>query len=67
MPALFFRLALLIAGMGITEITLGDALIRGSLVSWAVLLLVGLPLIVAGSASVMVPLFGARERVETDA
>ena len=58
MSALLLRLALLALGMGVVEIGIGDAL-AGSLLGWAAVLLVGLPLIVAGSAWFMVPLFGA--------
>ena len=58
MAAVVFRLALLAAGMGAVEIGLGEALVRGSLVGWALVLLVGLPLIVAGTAGFMAPLLG---------
>ena len=58
MTAVLFRLGLLALGMGAVEIGLGDALVRGSVVGWAVVLLVGLPLIVAGSIGFMAPLFG---------
>lgn len=58
MAAVAFRLALLAAGMGAVEIGLGEALVRGSLVGWALVFLVGLPLIVAGTAGFMAPLLG---------
>ena len=58
MAAVLFRLGLLAAGMGVVEIGLGDALVRGSALGWAFVLLVGLPLIVAGSAGFMAPLLG---------
>lgn len=58
MAAVLFRLGLLALGMGAVEIGLGDALVRGSVVGWALVLLVGLPLIVAGSAGFMAPLLG---------
>lgn len=62
------RLVLLAAGLGAVEIGLGSALVDGSPASWALVLLVGLPLIVAGSAGFMAPLFGgAKERGSTDA
>ncbi len=68
MAAVIFRLTLLVAGMGALEIGLGDALIKGSLASWALVLLVGLPLIVAGSAGFMAPLLGgAKVKGPTDA
>lgn len=57
MAAVLFRLILLAVGLGMTEIGLGSALIKGSLVSWA-LVLIGLALIVAGTASFMVTLLG---------
>lgn len=55
MGAVVFRLFLLAAGMGVVEIGLGRALVDASLTSWALVLL-GLPLIVAGSAGFMAPL-----------
>lgn len=58
MAAVLFRLGLLALGMGAVEIGLGDALVRGSVVGLALVLLVGLPLIVAGSAGFMAPLLG---------
>lgn len=58
MAAVLFRLGLLALGMGAVEIGLGDALVRGSAPGWALVLLVGLPLIVAGSAGFMAPLLG---------
>ncbi|NJD29489.1 MAG: hypothetical protein FIA92_14495 [Chloroflexi bacterium] len=68
MAAVVFRLGLLAAGMGAVEIGLGDALVRGSLVGWALVVLVGLPLIVAGSAGFMVPLLGGpNQKGTTDA
>ena len=67
MAAVAFRLALLAAGMGAVEIGLGEALVRGSLVGW-LLLLVGLPLIVAGTAGFMAPLLGGpNQKGSTDA
>ena len=66
MGALLFRLGLLTVGMGVVEIGLGPALVEGSLAGWALVLLVGLPLIVAGSAGFIVPLLGGTrpERIE---
>ncbi len=63
MAAYLFRLALLALGMGVIEIGIGDAL-AGSMVGWAVVLLVGLPLVVCGSAWFMVPLLGGSRRQE---
>lgn len=67
MAAVLFRLLLLAAGLGVTEIGLGGALVTGSLVGWALVLL-GLILIVAGSSGFMVALLGgARREADTDA
>ncbi|MEO7666243.1 MAG: hypothetical protein ABIU97_04330 [Dehalococcoidia bacterium] len=68
MAAILFRLGLLAAGMGALEVGIGDALAHGSLAGWALALLVGLPLIVAGSAGFMVPLLsGTTQKGSTDA
>jgi hypothetical protein len=58
MIAVIFRLVLLAAGMATVEIGLGSALVEGSTAGWALVLLIGLPLIVAGSAGFMAPLLG---------
>ncbi len=64
MIAVVFRLLLLAGGMAAVEIGLGSALVEGSLIGgWVLVLFVGLPLIVAGSAGFMAPLLGgAREK-----
>lgn len=63
MIAIAFRLVLLAAGMAAIEIGVGSAPVEGSLGGWALVLLIGLPLIVAGSAGFMAPLLGgAREK-----
>jgi hypothetical protein len=69
MVPVLFRLILLAAGLGVVETGLGSGLVDGSLEGWALVLLVGLPLIVAGSAGFMVPLFGGakQEGTATDA
>ena len=68
MAAVAFRLALLAAGMGAVEIGLGEALVQGSLVGWGLVVLVGLPLIVAGTAGFMAPLLGGpNQKGTTDA
>ena len=69
MAAVLFRVVLLAAGMAAVEIGLGDALVEGSFGSWALVLLIGLPMIVAGSAGFMAPLLGgARQKgTSTDA
>lgn len=68
MAAILLRLLLLAFGLGAVEIGLGTALVDGSLVSWGLVLLVGLPLIVAGSTGFMAPLLGgAKQRGSTDA
>jgi hypothetical protein len=67
MAAVLFRVLLLAAGLGVTEIGLGGALVSGSLGGWALVLL-GLILIVAGSAGFMVALLGGtRRKADTDA
>ncbi len=58
MTAVLFRLGLLAVGMGAVETGLGSALVEGTLAGWALALLVGVPLIVAGSAGFMAPLLG---------
>ncbi len=63
MIAVVFRLLLLAGGMAAVEIGLGSALVEGSIGGSALALLIGLPLIVAGSAGFMAPLLGgAREK-----
>ena len=56
MAGVLVRLVMLAAGMGAVEIGLGEALVRGSVLGWALVLAIGLPLIVAGSAGFMAPL-----------
>lgn len=58
MAAVLFRLLLLASGLGVTEIGLANALAQGSPWGWALALVVGLPLIVAGSAGFMATLIG---------
>lgn len=58
MAGVLVRLVMLAAGMGAVEIGLGEALVRGSVLGWALVLVIGLPLIVAGSAGFMAPLLG---------
>ena len=58
MSAALLRIGLLTAGMAAIEIGLGPALAAGSFVGWMLVLLVGVPLIVAGSAGFMAPLLG---------
>ena len=58
MIAVLFRLAMLAAGLGAVEIGLGYGLTDGSPLAWGLVLLVGLPLIVAGSAGFIGPLLG---------
>jgi len=68
MIAVVFRLLLLAAGMAAVEIGLGSALVEGSIGAWLLVLLVGMPLIVAGSAGFMAPLLGgARAKGARDA
>lgn len=56
MIAILFRLALLTVGLAAVELGLVPALATGSVGGWGLVLIVGLPLIVAGSASFMGPL-----------
>ena len=57
MVAVLFRIGLIAGGMGAVEIGLGWALAEGSVFGWLAVL-VGLSLIVAGSAGFMAPLLG---------
>lgn len=65
MAAVVFRLVLLTAGMAAVEIGLGSALVEGSIGGWALVVLIGLPMIVAGSAGFMAPLLGAAKQKGT--
>lgn len=68
MAAILLRLCLLALGLGLVEIGLGIALVDGSLAGWGVGLLVGLPLVIAGSTGFMAPLFGgAKQKGSPDA
>lgn len=68
MAAIILRLGLLTGGMAAVEIGLGSALAEGSIGAWALVLLVGLPLLVAGSAGFIVPLLGgANQKGSSDA
>ncbi len=59
MGAVLLRLVLLALGMGLIEIGLTDALGRGSLAGWALVLVGGFPLVLAGTAGFIGPLVGA--------
>ena len=68
MAAVLFRVSLLALGMGIIEISLGGAIWQGSIVGWAMVILIGLPLVVAGSAGFIGPLLGGpQQKGSTDA
>ncbi|MHB8459066.1 MAG: hypothetical protein ACYDAK_10930 [Candidatus Limnocylindrales bacterium] len=68
MAAVALRLALLTIGMGAVEIGVGNGLVKGSLAGWGLVLLIGLPAIVAGSAGFIGPLLGrGRQKGSTDA
>jgi hypothetical protein len=58
--AILLRLVVLALGMGLTEIGLTDALGRGEPFGWGLALLGGLPLVLAGTATFIGPIFGAR-------
>ncbi len=62
MIAILFRIGLLTAGFAAVEVGLGPALADGSLGGWLLVLIVGLPLIVAGSAGFIGPLLGGAVR-----
>lgn len=59
MTAVLFRIAILAIGLGLVETGLADAFGRGSAAGW-VLLVVGLPLVFAGTAGSMTVLLGGR-------
>ena len=58
MAAVVFRLLLLATGLGVTEIGLTWAIADSSPGGWALALVIGLPLVIAGSAGFMVNLIG---------
>jgi hypothetical protein len=59
MGAILIRLAVLALGMGLIEIGLSDAVAQGSLAGGGLALLVGVPLVLAGTAGFVGPLIGA--------
>ena len=65
MAAILLRLALLTVGMAAVETGLGDALVERSVGAWGLVLLIGLPMIIAGSAGFMAPLLGAARQKGT--
>ena len=60
--AILLRIALLTLGAGAIEIGIVPALATGSLVDWALVLVIGVPLLVAGTAGFMGPLLGGPTR-----
>jgi len=62
MAAVLLRLTFLAVGLGAVEIGLGSGLVEGSLLGWALVFVVGLPLIVGGSAGFIGPLLGGPKR-----
>lgn len=62
MIAILFRVALLTVGLAAVEVGLIPALATGSIGDWVLVLAVGLPLIVAGSAGFIGPLLGATSK-----
>lgn len=62
MATILFRVLLVALGLGAAEIGLTGVVTDGSASAWALLLLVGMPLIVAGSAGIIGPFLGAPVR-----
>ena len=62
MIAILFRIGLLAVGFAAVEVGLRPALVDGSLGGWLLVLPIGLPLIVAGSAGFIGPLLGGAVR-----
>jgi hypothetical protein len=62
MIAILFRIGLLAAGFAAVEVGLALALADGSLGGWLLVLIVGLPLTIAGSAGFIGPLLGGAVR-----
>ena len=62
MIAILFLIGLLAVGFAAVEVGLRPALVDGSLGGWLLVLLIGLPLIVAGSAGFIGPLLGGAVR-----
>src|SRR5581483_11632228 len=58
MAAILFRVLLVALGLGAAEIGLTGVVTDGSAAAWALLLFVGMPLIVAGSAGIIGPFLG---------
>jgi len=63
---MLFRIILLAVGLGAVEIGLVGAVGSGALLGWLTVV-IGLALIVAGSAGFMVPLLGGRADEEGEA
>jgi hypothetical protein len=66
MLAILVRVAILAAGMAAVETGIGPAVAGGSLTAWGLVILVGLPLIVTGSAGFMAPLFSGANQTESN-
>ena len=66
MAAVVLRLVLLATGLGVTEMGLANALAESSPGGWALALVIGLPLIITGSAGFMVTLLGGGRQKGTD-
>lgn len=64
MMAILLRIALMTLGAGAIEIGIVPALVSGSLVDLALVLLVGLPLLIAGSIGFVRPLFKGHDEVK---
>ncbi len=58
--SVLLRLMLLTLGLAAAEIGLGAALAQASPGGWALVLVAGIPLVVAGSAGFMAPILGGR-------
>lgn len=65
MAGIVLRLLLLAGGLGVTEIALTGLFSRAELTDWLLLLLVGLPLLVAGTRGFLGPMLGAHSDERT--
>lgn len=66
MAALLLRLLFLTGGLGVTEIALTGLFGRAGLGDWLLLLVVGFPLLVAGTAGILSPAWGSQAHEGTE-